>query len=161
MADLLVRLLHLPALAPALERAGPNGVEIRRAIAPEKHLVMHWISTAFSTAWAAECEIAFGRQPLACFIAVKDQEVCGFACYEATCRNFFGPLGVAPAARGRHVGEALLLSALHAMRHEGYAYGIIGGVGPGAFFEKVVHAVPIADSEPGIYRGMLRASSTA
>ena len=161
MADLLVRLLDLPGLAPALERAQQNGIEIRRAIAPEKHLVMRWVTTTFTAAWAAECEIAFGRQPLACFIAVKDQELCGFAAYEATCRNFFGPLGVAPAARRRHVGEALLLSALHAMRHEGYVYGIIGGVGPSAFFEKAVRATPIADSEPGIYRGMLRASSSA
>jgi hypothetical protein len=31
----------------------------------------------------------------------------------------------------------------------------IGGVGPAAFYSKVVGAVPIEGSEPGIYRGLL------
>ena len=31
----------------------------------------------------------------------------------------------------------------------------IGGVGPAAFYSKVVGAVPIKGSEPGIYRGLL------
>jgi hypothetical protein len=156
MADLLVKLLDLPGLTPALERVGANGFEIRRALAPEKHLVTRWVGERFSPAWSSECEAAFARMPIACFIAVKDQQLCGFAAYEATCRNFFGPLGVEPACRGQHLGEALLLAALHSMRAEGYAYAIIGGVGPGEFFRKTVGAVVIDGSDPGIYRGMLR-----
>ena len=156
MADLLVRLLNLPELAPALERARSAGVEVRRALAAEKHLVARWITANFSAAWASECEVAFSRQPLACFLALKEQELCGFAVYEATCRNFFGPFGVGTEVRGQHLGAALLLASLHAMRSEGYVYAIIGGAGPVAFFEKVVGAIPIPDSEPGVYRGMLR-----
>ena len=49
----------------------------------------------------------------------------------------------------------LLLSALHAQRAQGYAYSIIGGVGPAEFYGKAVGAVVIADSTPGIYDGML------
>ena len=40
----------------------------------------------------------------------------GFACYDVTCRNFFGPEGVAAKERGHGIGRALLLSALHAQR---------------------------------------------
>jgi ribosomal protein S18 acetylase RimI-like enzyme len=156
VADLLVRLLDLPELAPALECARRGGVEVRRALSAEKHLIARWIAANFSAAWASECEVAFSRQPLACFVALKEQQLCGFAVYEVTCRNFFGPLGVATDARGQHIGAALLLASLHAMRSEGYVYAIIGGAGPIAFFEKVVGATAILGSEPGIYRGMLR-----
>jgi hypothetical protein len=38
----------------------------------------------------------------------------------------------------------------------GYGYAIIGGVGPTEFYEKVVRAVPIEGSSPGIYRDRLR-----
>jgi hypothetical protein len=45
------------------------------------------------------------------------------------------------------------------MAAEGYAYAIIGGVGPAAFYERAVGAIPIPGSEPGIYRGRLRPPS--
>ena len=54
--------------------------------------------------------------------------------------------------RGR---RALLLAALHAQRDQGYAYSIIGGVGPTEFYVKEVGAVTIEGSTPGIYAGML------
>ena len=37
----------------------------------------------------------------------------------------------------------------------GYAYGIIGGVGPAEFYAKTVGATLIPDSTPGIYTDML------
>jgi len=37
----------------------------------------------------------------------------------------------------------------------GYAYGIIGGVGPAEFYRKACGAVPVDGSSPGIYRDML------
>lgn len=146
----------MPALEPALERARGEGCDVRRALAPEKHLVARWVHEHFSPAWASECEAGFGRVPLACFIAVRGARLCGFAAYEATCRNFFGPLGVLPECRGAGLGAALLLTSLHAMRAEGYAYAIIGAAGPAEFFEKLAGAIPIPGSEPGIYRDMLR-----
>lgn len=42
------------------------------------------------------------------------------------------------------------------MREQGYAYAIIGGVGPVEFYAKTVGAVVIEGSDPGIYRGMIR-----
>jgi GNAT superfamily N-acetyltransferase len=75
----------------------------------------------------------------------------GFACYEATCRNFFGPELVHPALRGRGIGKALVLAALHAMRAEGYGYAIIGWASSADFYRKAVGATVIEGSEPGIY----------
>lgn len=81
----------------------------------------------------------------------------GFACYEATCRNFFGPTGVGQEARGKGVGTALLLACMHAMKADGYAYAIIGSAGPVDFYAQTLGAVKIENSTPGIYKGMLRA----
>ena len=156
MPDLLVRLYDLPPLAPALDRVTAAGFQVRRAIAPEKHVVSRWVREHFSPAWVSECEVSFSRQPVACFLAVKDQTLCGFGAYEATYRNFFGPLGIVPEHRMTGLGTALLLAGLHAMHDEGYAYAIIGGAGPVDFFCKAVGAVPVEQSVPGIYRGMLR-----
>ena len=53
--------------------------------------------------------------------------------------------------RGRGIGKALLLTALEGLREIGYAYGIIGGVGPAEFYAKACGAVMIEGSTPGIY----------
>ena len=82
---------------------------------------------------------------------MRDRELIGFACHDCTRRNFFGPSGVAESARGLGAGRALLLASLHAMREAGYAYAIIGGVGPEDFYRRTVGAVPIEGSPPGIY----------
>jgi len=80
----------------------------------------------------------------------------GFGCYDATCRNFFGPAGVEESLRGRGIGSGILLGCLEAMRAAGYAYAIIGGVGPREFYARVAGAIEIPDSSPGIYRDLLR-----
>ena len=41
------------------------------------------------------------------------------------------------------------------MRDEGHAYAIIGGVGPKDFYSRVVGAIEIPGSDPGIYRDIL------
>jgi GNAT superfamily N-acetyltransferase len=172
MADLLVRLYDLPPLAPALDALAAQRTTVRRAQAAERHLVTAFAAAHGSRGWASECEAAFARLPLACFVAVEDpaspaptepppaaggydtrpRELVGFACYEATCRDFFGPQAVRPDRRGRGLGRALLLAALHAMRDEGYAYAIIGWASEPEFYRRVAGAVPIAGSEPGMYK---------
>ncbi|MBK9116267.1 MAG: GNAT family N-acetyltransferase [Betaproteobacteria bacterium] len=157
MHDMLVRLYALPDLADALAACAVDGVAIRRALMPEKPVVVDWVRLHFPAA-AAEVEAAFARPPVTCFVALRGDRLAGFACHDVTCRNFFGPEGVAAAERGRGIGRALLLSALHAQRAQGYAYAVIGGVGPAAFYAKAVGAVAIPESTPGIYAGMLRAT---
>jgi len=153
--DMLVKLYDLPDSCSAFERVREQGVEIRRALAAEKHKVAAWVRETFAEGWASETEIAFGRQPISCFIAVKDGGIVGFACHDATCRDFFGPTGVEPTARKTGVGTALLFACLEDMRQQGFAYAIVGGVGPAAYYSKAVGAMPIEGSEPGIYRGLL------
>lgn len=155
MHDMLVKLYDLPGQDGAMDAMSQHGIAIRRAIGPEKPAVLTWVRANFATS-AAEVEIAFGRLPITCFVAVRGSQLVGFACHDATAPNFFGPEAVLEAERGRGVGRALLLAVLHAQRTQGYAYAIIGGVGPAAFYSKCVGAVPINGSDPGIYAGMLR-----
>jgi len=150
MPDLLVKLYALP-----LER-GVAGVDVRRALAPEKRAVVQWVGATFGGHWASECDVAFSGHPISCHVAIASEAVIGFACWDATARGFFGPEGVAEAWRGKGVGGALLLQCLHAMLAHGYGYAIIGGVGPRAFYERVVPVMEIPGSSPGIYDGMLR-----
>jgi GNAT superfamily N-acetyltransferase len=155
VSDLLVRLYDLEPLGPALQALSAAGIVVRRAAAAERSTVVAWARTHGSPGWADECEAAFARLPLACFVAVEDDTLIGFACYEATCRDFFGPELVHPDRRGRGVGRALLLAALHAMRAEGYAYAIIGWAASIDFYRRAVGAVVIDGSEPGIYPAKL------
>jgi GNAT superfamily N-acetyltransferase len=150
MPDLLVKLYELPDAAAAVARAARAGVAVRRANAWERRVVVGFVERAFG-AWTAECEVAFGSVPAHCFIAMRGSEVVGFACHDVSRRNFFGPAGVVEDVRGKGVGAALTLVALAAMREAGYAYAIVGGAGPEAFYARVCGATVIAGSTPGIY----------
>ena len=152
---MLVKLYDLPDSRDIFTRLSAAEVCVRRALPPEKHRVLDWVRGTFSEAWASEADVAFGRQPVSCFIAVQKRSLLGFACHDATCPNFFGPTGVHAAARKKGIGTALLFACLEDMRHQGFAYAIIGGVGPAAFYSRAVGAVAITGSEPGIYRGLL------
>ncbi|MEO8305681.1 MAG: GNAT family N-acetyltransferase [Betaproteobacteria bacterium] len=159
MHDMLVRLYALPGLDDAVAACRARGVAIRRALAPERRATIDWVRDRFASS-AAEVETAFAQAPVTCFIAVRDGAVLGFACYDVTCRNFFGPEGVAIEERGHGIGRALLLAALHALHARGYAYAIIGGVGPAEFYAKTVGAIAIPGSTPGIYTGMVGQRAT-
>jgi len=151
MPDMLVKLYELPDLHETLCRTKGIGVETRRANPWEKSILSKWVDSNFSSAWALECETAFAAKPASCYIAVEKDTLIGFACFDCTRRNFFGPTGVAEAARGKGVGLSLLLACLHAMRDDGYAYAIIGGVGPAEYYAKTVGATLIEGSSPGVY----------
>ena len=140
----------------AFERLREAEIELRRALAHGEAQSDRLGAQEFQReAWASEADVAFSRQPVACFIAIARRKIVGFACHDATCPNFFGPTGVDPAARNKGLGAALLFACLEDMRHAGYGYAIIGGVGPGEFYAKSVGAVAIEGSGPGIYRGLL------
>ena len=151
MPDMLVKLYRLPDLHGQRNKIERVGIRIRRPNPWEKAILADWVRKHFSQRWGFECEVAFTHAPPACFIAIQDDALIGFACYDCTRRNFFGPTGVAEAARGKGVGLSLLLACLHAMREDGYAYAIIGGVGPEAYYAKSVGATLIEGSSPGIY----------
>lgn len=156
MADLLVRLYDLPAPGNLPATMDHQDIVVRRGMACEKYRIIDWVRERFGEGWAGECDVAFARQPIACLIAVVDDRMAGFACYDCTCLNFFGPIGIDPAWRQKGVGRAVLLATLQAMAHIGYAYAIIGGAGPVDFFKSCVDALPIPGSTPGIYPPMLK-----
>ena len=151
MADMLVKLYDIPDVTPLVKRLKDEGVVIRTARACEKHLVVQWVQDRFSDGWASECETAFSHHPVSCFIATEAGEILGFACYDSTCKNFFGPTGVAKMNRRHGIGKALLLSCLNAMAVNGYAYAIIGGTGPADYYAKTLGATKIEGSTSGIY----------
>lgn len=148
---MLVNLLKLAPLELTLAQLREAGVIIRRAQAYEITSVRDFILKNFEPAWADEISVGYANKPVSVFIAIRDREVVGFAAYECTRRNFFGPTGVAESERGRGVGRALLLACLWGLLEMGYAYAVIGGVGPAEFYKRAVGAIVIPDSTPGIY----------
>ncbi len=158
MSDLLVRLYDLPHF-DAEEKVAAAGIVVRRAIPPERQVVLDWIGQHFYPGWSSEAALALSGLPTTCWVAVKDGELLGFACHDATAKGFFGPTGVSEAARGQGIGEALLIATLRGMREAGYAYAVIGDPGPVAFYQKRLDALEIPKSRPGLYSGMLRAKS--
>ena len=156
MPDMLVRLYDIkdePEIYTELHR---QGILIKRVLAPDRKAAVDFVRASFNESWAGECECAFSNNPVTCYIAVKNKEIIGFACYEATARNFFGPTGVKQPERGKGVGKALLLKCMLSMYESGYAYAIIGGVAETrGFYEKAVNAEVIEGSVPGIYERMI------
>ena len=155
MTDLLVRLYDLPTFeAEAMVAAA--GIVVRRAIAPEGHVVLDWIGRHFNQAWVSEASKGLAQNPVTTWIAVKQGQLLGFACHDTTARGFFGPTGVDKAARKQGIGEALLAATLKGMREAGYGYAVIGDPGPVEFYRRRLDAMEIPGSKPGVYAGMLR-----
>ena len=71
-------------------------------------------------------------------------------------KGVFGPVGVREDRRGGGIGTALLLTCLHAMAGQRYAYAVIGWAGPAEWYARTVGATIIEGSEPGVFRGPLK-----
>ena len=56
--DMLVRLYDLPDSGAAFERLRKQDIQIRRALAPEKHKIVAWVRENFAEGWASETEVA-------------------------------------------------------------------------------------------------------
>jgi hypothetical protein len=151
MPDMLVNLLKLAPLEPLLAELREVGVILRRAQPHEITPVRDFVVKNFQAGWADEISVGYSNKPVSVFIAIREKQTIGFAAYECTRRGFFGPLGVMESERGLKLGHALLLASLWGLCEMGYAYGIIGGAGPTAFYERTVGATLIPDSVPGIY----------
>ena len=152
--DMIVNLADIPEV-PSTE-----GVFLKRAMICDMPEILAWVREELdSAAWVSECEKAILQGT--CFIAAAAGKILGFACYDATALDYFGPIGIAPSSRGTGIGRALLLRTLHAMREKGYAYAIIGWVGDAAgFYERTAGASYIPGGIPShsAYRDMIRFS---
>ncbi|MGD8343967.1 MAG: GNAT family N-acetyltransferase [Desulfobacterales bacterium] len=156
MADMLIKLYELEATGSFEADQKALGIELRKPIGPEKHAIIAWVFDQFGDAWASEVEVALSNQPRTCFVAVKDTQMIGFACYDATALGFFGPIGVAKSHRKRGTGRALLNACLLDMKSKGYGYAVVGGVKDMQFYKKAVGAVEIPDSDPGLYANQIK-----
>ncbi|NNE90894.1 MAG: GNAT family N-acetyltransferase [Verrucomicrobiales bacterium] len=158
MMDLLVKLYDLPPAEPAIEKITEFGARLHRPFGPEKAAVVDWVTEKFGARWGSEADMAFaGGNPVSAFTALDPGDaIIGFACYNTTFKGFFGPTGVDDGWRGKGIGTALLLRSLHALREDGHAYGIIGFSALDEFYESIVGAIPIPDSDPGAYGGRIK-----
>jgi len=142
--DMIANLTKLPPV-PEL----PEGVQIKRAMGPDRQRILQFVDKNFSDAWYGEVDIATSCTPSRCLIAVKDQQLVGIACWDIAAKGFFGPIGVDESVRGLGIGKALLIRTMEMMREEGYGYAIIGWVDSAmSFYEKVLDAKLIPGGEP-------------
>jgi len=86
--------------------------------------VLSFISSSFSPAWCTECTTALSHDAL--FAAFRDNdptsEILGFAAHSGNnaALGWFGPIGVAPSARGTGLGTALARAALADLAARGF-----------------------------------------
>ena len=154
---MLVRLYDLPDPAGYDARTAAAGIVVRRLDAWDRGALRRFVLEHFGENWASEADFAFANgHPITGFVAMKDGAMAGFAVYESSRRGFFGPTGVREDLRGSGAGAALLFRCLEGMREMGYAYAVIGGVGPAEFYEKVCGAAIIAGSEGSVYAQLYR-----
>jgi predicted N-acetyltransferase YhbS len=152
---MLVRLYDLPDAAPYDARLASTGLHVRRLDAWDRSALRRFVRDQFGDNWSSEADMAFSNgHPITGFVAIEDGDIAGFAVYESSRRGFFGPTGVREDLRGKGAGAVLLFRCLESMREMGYAYAIIGGVGPAEFYEKVVGARTIEGSDSSVYAAL-------
>ena len=154
MKDMLVKLYELPEKCLELDKLKKD-ITFRRPLAAEKSILCDWVKKNFGDGWKSEVDVSFSKQPISTFIAVENDKIIGFATYDAAYLNFLGPMGVLKNKRKKGLGKSLLFLSLSAMKEMGYAYAIIGGVGPAEFYSTTFNAKLIDGSDPGIYKGLL------
>lgn len=150
--DMIANLTILPPV-PALGA----GVSVRRLYPGDTDKLLEFIRNNFDEVWVNEVRYAAVQNPPACFIAVENSTLLGFACYDASAKGFFGPIGVTEVSRGKGVGKALLIRTMEAMREAGYGYAIVGWTDVDDFYRKAVGAeyIPGGTPENSVYSRMI------
>jgi len=157
MANMLVNLKKLPDSSELIGKLEKEGISVYRPLTANKSTVLRWVEKHFNERWSDEVSTAFSHQPVSLYIAWDEnrKKILGFAAYDCTYRDYFGPTGVDEAERGRGIGKALLFRCMEALRDEGYVYGIIGAAGPVDFYHKCVGAIPIDEPRPAGYEHII------
>ena len=158
MADMLIKLYELEDDWRFLSKQQVLGIRLRKPIGPEKHGIIAWVADHFGAGWASETDVALCNKPGTCFVAVKDTNIIGFACYDATALGFFGPIGVEKSHRKKGTGKALMTACLQDMKLKGYGYAIVGAIKDTNYYKNAVGAIEIQDSSPGIYHSQIKDS---
>ncbi|WP_226577375.1 GNAT family N-acetyltransferase [Halobacillus litoralis] len=135
--DLIV---HLPSFSR--ESLSKNKNAIRRADHADLSQLRSFITQEFGERWLHHLHNVEAEKRLPIFIAERDGEIIGFACYDLV-RNkkgLFGPMGTSCQQRFHSVGKELLYTCLQEMSQMGYEYAVIGEAGPIEFYEKSCQA---------------------
>ena len=154
---MLVKLYNIPHSRDIEENLFKSGIRIKKALAPDRSRIIDFSRTCAKDDYSDEVQAAFSNNPITCYIATREKEIIGFACYEATARNFFGPMAVVKSERRKGIGKALLLKSLESMQELGYAYAIIGWPAKSAvdFYKKCVNAILVDEKSSGVYKQMI------
>ena len=160
MSDMLVNLTILDRYTQDLPDLNKEGINVRRAMPYDRTHILEFVNKHFGAGWASEVQMSFSQHPVTCYIATYESSIVGFAAFECTSRDYFGPTGVDEAFRKRGIGQLLLVRSMQALREMGYAYAVIGGAGPQDFYKRCVGAILIEDSSPGVYVDMLKPLET-
>lgn len=157
MADMLVKLYNIPNSYAIEEKLSEEGIKIKKALAPDRSRIIDFSRICAKEDYSDEVNAAFSNNPVTCYIATKEKKIIGFACYEATAKDFFGPMAVLENERKKGIGKALLLRSLASMQELGYAYAIIGWPARSAvdFYKKCAGAIMIDEKSSGIYKRMI------
>lgn len=157
MADMLVKLYNIPNSYAVEEKLSEEGIKIKKALAPDRSRIIDFSRICAKEDYSDEVNAAFSNNPVTCYIATKEKKIIGFACYEATAKDFFGPMAVLENERKKGIGRALLLRSLASMQELGYAYAIIGWPARSAvdFYKKCADAIMIDEKSSGIYKRMI------
>lgn len=157
MADMLVKLYNISNSYDIEKKLSEEGIKIKKALAPDRSRIIEFSRTCAKDDYSDEVAAAFSNNPITCYIATREKKIIGFACYEATAKNFFGPMAVLENERKKGIGKALLLKSLSSMQELGYAYAIIGWPAISAvdFYKKCADAIMIDEKSSGVYKRMI------
>lgn len=155
-ADMLVRLYDIDQdeVRQLEKELFEKEIYIKKVLASDMNPVVNFVKETFRQSWADETMKAILADK--CYVAVKNQEVIGFCCYDISQLDVLGPIGVKPECREKGIGKILLLKSLLSMKELGYAYAIIGWAGPQDFYSKACGATVIENSIPDSYSNKLR-----
>ncbi|MGP4040966.1 GNAT family N-acetyltransferase [Gracilibacillus sp. D59] len=134
--DLIV---HLTAYHSNVSVSYQN--EIRRVKHSDLYQLKEFILSEFGERWLEHID-NIQNDTLPIFIAVKNEKIIGFACYD-TVRNkkgLFGPMGTSKEERLNSIGKELLHRCFTEMATIGYEYIVIDQAGPIEFYERVCNA---------------------
>lgn len=119
-----------------------KGISTRRLTLAEFPEFQSWMRSSWDGVWDRELELVLRRTPISCFVAEEDGAYVGFAAYDTNRIGSFGPMGSAPAIRGRGVGAALLRLCLRDYFERGDRDCQISWAGPQTFYRDAVTAEP-------------------
>ncbi|MFQ3548493.1 MAG: GNAT family N-acetyltransferase [Armatimonadota bacterium] len=119
-----------------------DGITVRRLPKEDIEKFRSWMNKdGYSSGWQYQVMTAAQQEPVAVFVAEKDNDYLAFACYDGVRPGWFGPMGTSGQLRGKGIGTVTYLKCLQSMKELGYKTCVINAVGPLYFYSKVSNAV--------------------